>query len=45
MIDSAAREWRLSRSAMLMVPRVQSEVAEGVAGEIGEGGHGTRIWS
>ena len=33
MREGAAREWRGSRAAILMAPRVRSGVAEGVAGE------------
>ena len=42
--EGVAREWRGSRAAMPMAPRVRSRVAEGWL-ESGEGGHGTRIWS
>jgi hypothetical protein len=39
MREGAAGEWRGSRAAVLMVPRVRSEVAEGAAGEWKE-----RLW-
>ena len=44
MREGAAREWRGSRAAEPMAPRVRSGVAEGRL-ESEERGHGTRIWS
>ena len=44
MREGATGEWRGSRAAVLMAPRVQSEVAEGWL-ESGKGGPRTQIWS
>ena len=42
MREGAAGQWRGSRAAVSMAPRVRSGVAEGAV-ESGEGGNGIRI--